>query len=119
MVVEKPVTLALYNHFPFSGPYWTLNVSIPEYGPQLTNILSASTLLDSMMIGVIIWLLIVGQYGEAGAEVVSFTKTEDEEDDVEAHEDLLTVVFLKVIAAVWAIALPLSVAPPAGKSIDA
>src|SRR3989344_4891048 len=36
-----------------------------------------------------------------------------------AHEELLTVVFLKVIAAVWAITLPASVAPPPVKSIDA
>lgn len=36
-----------------------------------------------------------------------------------AHEELLTVVLLKVIAAVCAIALPSSVAPPPGKVIDA
>ena len=69
------------------------------------------------MIGVFIALLRVGH-----------TVTVEEDDDppeledellVLAHEELLTVVFLKVTAAVCAIALPLSVAPPAGKSIDA
>lgn len=52
-VVENPMTLVLYNHFPFSTPYWTINVSIPEYGPQLIKILSASTLFDFIMIGAI------------------------------------------------------------------
>ena len=36
-----------------------------------------------------------------------------------AHEELLTVVLLKVIAAVCAIARPSSVAPPPGKVTDA
>ncbi|MGD0523251.1 MAG: hypothetical protein ABSA43_01690 [Candidatus Microgenomates bacterium] len=52
MVVENPVTVVLYNHFPFSVPYWMLNVSVPEYGPQLIKILVGLTLLDSIMFGV-------------------------------------------------------------------
>ena len=36
-----------------------------------------------------------------------------------AHEELFTVVLLKVIAPVCAITLPLSVAPPPGKVTDA
>lgn len=47
--------------------------------------------------------------GNVGAAVVV---------DAAAHVELLTVVFLKVIAAVWAIARPASVAPPAVKTID-
>jgi hypothetical protein len=68
-VVENPVTLVLYNQTPFSNPYRTLNVSTPEYGPQLIKILSASILLDSIMIGATTWGLRVGQAEEDELEV--------------------------------------------------
>ncbi len=58
MVVENPVTSVLYNQFPFAGPYRTLNLSVPEYGPQLIKILSASILLDSIKVDATIWSLI-------------------------------------------------------------
>ena len=39
---------------------------------------------------------------------------EHEELELDEHDELLTVVLLKVIAPVWAIALPFKVAPPPG-----
>lgn len=86
------------------------------------KILSESTLLDSIISGAVIPRARGGQAG-FGVEVVELpTEEELEEDDVllsDAQEDLLTVVLLKVIAAVWAMALPSSVAPPPVKEIDA
>ena len=112
-VVENPVTLVLYNHFPFSIPHWTINLSVPEYGPQLITILSASILLEFIMIGAT--LLRVGQ-----TEDDDPPELEPElEPELDAHEELLTVVLLKVTAAVCAIALPFKVAPGPGKEIDA
>lgn len=52
MVVENAVTVVLYSHLSFSVPYSMRNESVPPYGPQLIKTLSASTLLDSKMIGV-------------------------------------------------------------------
>ena len=54
MVVENPVTLVLYNQFPFVRPYRTLNVSVPLYGPQLIKILVGLTLLDSIITGTVV-----------------------------------------------------------------
>ena len=54
MVVENPVTLVLYNQFPFVRPYRTLNVFIPAYGPQLIKILVGLILLESIIIGTVV-----------------------------------------------------------------
>ena len=61
--------------------------------------------------------------GQTGVEVEELEELDDElelavELAAATHEELLTVVFLKVIAAVWAITLPARVAPPAVKSTD-
>jgi hypothetical protein len=67
MVVENPVTSVLYNQLPFAVPYSTLNVLVPEYGPQLTKILVELTRLDSIMLGGTTCSLISAQYAEEGA----------------------------------------------------
>jgi hypothetical protein len=61
MVVENPVTFMLYSQFPFVGPYSMLNLSVPEYGPQLKKILFASILLTSIISGGTILLSSSGQ----------------------------------------------------------
>ena len=129
MVVENPVTFVLYGQFPFIKPYLTLNVSIPAYGPQLIKILVGLNLFESIISGTVV---IVGAMQGAPPPV------EEEEEELEleeedepaedvgvgvevgvgAHEELLTVVLLNVIAAVCAITLPSSIAPPPGKVTD-
>jgi len=54
MVVENPVTFVLYNQFPLVRPYRMVNVSIPANGPQLIKILSASDLLESIIVGTVV-----------------------------------------------------------------
>lgn len=72
MVVENPVTVVLYNQFPFVRPYRTLNVFIPAYGPQLREILVGLILLESIMIGTVV-------IGDA----MQFPPPVEEEDDPE------------------------------------
>src|SRR5664280_1809420 len=115
MVVENPVTLVLYNQFPFVRLYRTLNVFIPAYGPQLIKILVGLILLESIIIGTVV---IVGA-------IHSLVPVEEEELEVEleervgppavpaAHVCFVTWVLLNVIApAVFTRSLPLTVEPP-------
>jgi len=77
------------------------------------------TLLDSIIVGAI--FVTAGQTTVPVEEEVELEVEEEEVVELvaAAHEELLTVVLLKVIAAVCAIALPLSIAPPPGNVTDA
>ncbi len=85
------------------------------------KILVGLILLDSIMLGAITVLLRVGQTGADDPPELELELEDELEDELAAaaHEELLTVVLLNVIAAVWAIARPFKVAPPPGKVTDA
>lgn len=104
-----------------------VNVFNSANGPQLRNMLVESILFDSIIIGIVV--IVVATH--TPPPVVEGDEAEVETDDepgvgvgvgvvvgVAAHEELLTVVLLKVIAPVCATTLPVSVAPPPGKVVE-
>lgn len=105
------MTIVLYSQFPFVGPYRTLNVFIPAYGPQERKILVGLILLEFNIIGTVV---IAGAVQGAlpPEEDDEFDEFEDEFDDEPGDE-----VGLALHAAVLIVSVVVETVPPKAKAL--